>query len=113
MQNMKNGHKMFLVAQKKCPDALNATQKTPAFYKVGFLKKSRKLSFLAVLVKNGYFMMFFLIFSETVLCKGLGFFVLHSVRQDASFELSKTSFGIFSPIFHYKWDSFDLGGVKT
>ena len=54
---------MFLIAQKKRPDALNAMQKNPAFYKVQFLKKSRKTSkkynFLAVLFKNGYFMKFF------------------------------------------------------
>ena len=33
---------MFLLAQKKGPVALNATQKKPRFYKVQFLKKSRK-----------------------------------------------------------------------
>ena len=33
---------MFLIAQKKRPDALNAMQKTPAPYKVWFLKKSIK-----------------------------------------------------------------------
>ena len=35
---------MFLIAEKKRPDKLNAIQKTPAFYKVRFLKKSRKIS---------------------------------------------------------------------
>ena len=40
-------------------------------------------------------MMFFLIFSETVLRKEMGIFALHSVQQDASFELSKTTFGNF------------------
>ena len=38
-------------------------------------------------------MRFFFIFSEAFICKELGVFVLHSVHQDASFELSKTSFG--------------------
>ena len=33
---------MFLIAQKKCLDALNAMQKTPAFYNVRFLKKIKK-----------------------------------------------------------------------
>ena len=55
MKNMKNGQKIFLIAQKKRPNALNAAQKTPAFYKAQFLKKSRKTSkklsfFLAILV---------------------------------------------------------------
>ena len=58
---------MCLITQKKRPDALNATQKNPAFYNVQFLKKSRKTfkknyHFLAVLVKNGYFYEVFLDF---------------------------------------------------
>ena len=40
-------------------------------------------------LKMGYFMRFCLDFSETLLCEDLGFFALHSVQQDASFELSK------------------------
>ena len=36
-----------------------------------------------------------MIFSETVLCRELGFFALRSVHQDASFELSKTVIGQF------------------
>ena len=32
----------FLIPQKKRPDALNATQKTPTQYKVWFLKKIKK-----------------------------------------------------------------------
>ena len=62
---------MCLIAQKKGPDELNATQKNPDFYKLRFLKKSRKNTkiyhFLVVLVKNWYFYEVFLIFSETVL----------------------------------------------
>ena len=78
MKNIKNGQKMFLIAQKKCPDALNATQKTPAFYKVRFLKKSRKNlkndHFLVVLVKNGYFMRVFWIFFRNRTLHRAGFF---------------------------------------
>ena len=59
MKNLKIVQKLFWKAQKKCPDALNTTQKTPALYKVGFLKKSRKslkkLQFCASLVKMGIF----------------------------------------------------------
>ena len=51
-------------------------------------------------LKKGYFMRFFLIFSETVLCKALRFFELHSVQQDASFDISKTVFGHFFHILY-------------
>ena len=47
-----------------------------------------------------------------VVCKELGFFVSHSVPQDASFELSKTSFGQFFIFFIIRGDPSDLGGVK-
>ena len=57
---------MFMTAQKTGPDALNATQKTQAFYEVRFLKKSRKLpkftSFWPFWLKMGIFMRFFLDF---------------------------------------------------
>ena len=57
---------MFLIAQKKRPDTLNATQKTTAFYNVRFLKEIRKTLknyyFWDVLVKNGYFYEVFLDF---------------------------------------------------
>ena len=33
---------LYLIAQKKHPDGLNATQKTPALYEVRFLKKQEK-----------------------------------------------------------------------
>ena len=51
---MKNGQKMFLIAQKKRSDALNATQKNPAFYKVWFLKKMKKI------LQNDHFWLFWL-----------------------------------------------------
>jgi hypothetical protein len=53
---------------------------------------------------------FFLIFSETVLCRELRFFALHSVHQNPSFELSKSTFGQF---FTLRGDPFDLGGGKS
>ena len=52
------------------------------------------------------------IFSVFVLCKELGSFALHSVHQDASFELSKTAFGQRFKIFTIRGDPSDLGGVK-
>ena len=85
------------------PHALNATQKTQALYKVRFLKKIKKnlqiSPCLTKTLKNGNFLRYYLIFAETILCKELGFFVLHSVHQDASFELSKTAFGQFFRFF--------------
>ena len=68
--------------------------------------------FLAVLVKNGIFLRFFLFFSETILCKELRFFALHSVHQDASFELSKSTIRQFFRFFTHRGDPYDLGGVK-
>ena len=72
---------MFLMAQKKRPNALNATQKTAALCKVRFLKKLKKklikYPFLTkICQKWSFFEFFFLIFSETVPCKQLGFFVV-------------------------------------
>ena len=42
MKIMKIVRRLHFIAQKKRPDALNATQKIPDPYKVWFLKKSRK-----------------------------------------------------------------------
>ena len=107
----------FLIAQKKCPDALNATQNPPAFYKVRFLQKSRKTSgndlFWPFCFKMGILWGFSQFFSETALCTELGFFALHSVHQDASFELSKTSFGHFFIFFIIRGDPFDFRGGKN
>ena len=74
--------KLFLIAQKKCLDALNAVQKTFALYKIRSLKKTWQTS------KNTHcwwkrlklviFECFSLYFSETVLCKELGFCVAFS-----------------------------------
>ena len=45
---------MFLIAQKKRPDALNASEKTTAFYKVWFMKKkTRKTSKNTILLVFG------------------------------------------------------------
>ena len=43
---------LILIAQKKRPDALNTTQKTPALCNVPFLNKSRKTA------KNAHFFKF-------------------------------------------------------
>ena len=57
---------MCLIAQKKRPDALDATQKPTAFYIVRFLKNSiktsQKLPFFSGVVKNEYFYEVFLDF---------------------------------------------------
>jgi hypothetical protein len=118
MKNMKNGQKMFLIAQKGRPDALNAMNKFPVFYKVRCLKKSRKTSqndhfFLLFLVKNGYFMRIFLSKKKNIFCTERVFFALHSVRQDASFGPSKTSFGHFFIFFIMRGDPSDFKGGKN
>ena len=94
---------LFLIAQITRFWTLNATQKIAALYKSPFLKKSRKTARnWPFWTKNAFltiFMQFFLIFSRTVLCRGLVFFALRSVSQNASFELSKTTFEIFFKYF--------------
>ena len=54
----------------------------------------------------------FLIFSKTVLCKELRYFVLHSVHQDAYFELSKSTIRQFFRFFTIRGDPFYLGWSK-
>ena len=65
MKSIKYGKNMFLIAQKKRPDALNATQKTPAPYKVWFLKNQEKPFKKTHFNQNGpkwqFFKRFFLI----------------------------------------------------
>ena len=87
---------LILIAQKKRPGELNSTQKTPALCNVLFLNKSRKTFKKWHFRKNlAFFGSFFLIFSGTVPCRELGSFALYSVQQDASFELSKSTFRQF------------------
>ena len=69
---------MFLIAQIKLFGKLNATQKKPAaLYKALILNKSRKTARnWPFLTKNAFltpFRQFFLIFSRTVLSRGLRF----------------------------------------
>ena len=55
---------------------------------------------MAVFVQKDIFLKVILAFLETVHCKELGFFLLWSVCQDTSFEISKTvikHFFSFSP----------------
>ena len=53
-----------------------------------------------------------MIFSVTVIFKEMGSFVLCSVHQNASFELSNKAFGQLFKIFTIRGDPSDLGGVK-
>ena len=94
-------------------DALNATQKSSAHNKVPFLKKIRETAKIYHFFRNAHFWWFFLIFTETVLRKELMFFVLHSVNQDSSFELSKSTIGHFFMNFSLRGDPFDFGGVRA
>ena len=78
---------LFLIAQIKRFGTLNATLKTTALYEAPCLKKSRKTDInLPFLTKNAFltiFRQFFLIFSRTVLSRGLRFFALPSVSKNA------------------------------
>ena len=51
-------------------------------------------------------------FSVTLLGKDLWFFAMRPVPQDASFELSKSTFRKHFRFFTIRGDPFDLGGVK-
>ena len=70
---------LVLIAQIKRFGTLNATQKTAALYKAPCLKKSRKTArnwlFLTKNALLTIFRQFFLIFTRTVLCRGLWFFL--------------------------------------
>ena len=59
----------------------------------------------------GHFWRSNLIFSRTVHRNEFWFFVLQSVHQDASFELSNRTIQWFSIFTLVRGDSFDLGGV--
>ena len=70
MTNLNFFCKLFVIAQKKRPDALNATQNSPALKSMVSEKVKKYLQilpFLAVLLKNGHFWRLFKIFSETVI----------------------------------------------
>ena len=76
---------LVLIAQIKRFKTLNATQKMAALYKAPFLKKSRKTAGnWPFLTKNAFltiFRQFFLIFSKTVLCRGLQFFCVVGLKK--------------------------------
>ena len=112
MKNIKNVQKMLFDSSKEASWCTECNAKTPRFLQGTVSKKIKKTlqkwPFFAVLVKNVYFMRVFLIFSETVLCTDPGFFGLHSVHQDASFDLSKTYFGHFFIFFIIRGDPFDF-----
>ena len=88
---------LFLIAQIKRFGTLNATKnRSPRHSNV--LEKIRKNCLKIVKnafleKKNNHFLAVFLDFSRTVLCRGLWFFALCSVSQDAQFKLLKTIFG--------------------
>ena len=113
MKNMKNCPKAVFDRLKEASWCTECSTKTIALYKVCFFeKKSEKPKFfLMVFVKDCNFFLGFLkfFFKETILCKQLVFFALHSAHQDASCELSKTAFDNFH-FFHHKEAPFWFGG---
>ena len=91
--------------------------KKPRSFQSRVSEKSRKkpLKTLPILTKTAKNRDFFfnLFLSKTYFVKSGFFFVLHSVHQDASFELSKTAFWrIFRFFFYHKWGPFWFRGVK-
>ena len=53
MKNMKNCPTVDLIAQQKHPVALNAIQKSPALFKVQFLKNQEKPHKIPIINQNG------------------------------------------------------------
>ena len=87
---------LILIAQKKRLGALNATQKNhkslPSTVTEKIKKKHQNVPKTGSFKENFHFLRFFVIFSVTILGKDLWFSALRSVPQDASFELSKSTF---------------------
>ena len=103
----------MLGIEQPSPDALNATQKTPQLLTSTASEKIKKPHKIPIFNQNGQ--MVFLggiswIYSTTYIVKA-SFFALHSVHQDASYELSKTSFIHFSYFFLYMGGPFWFKGV--
>ena len=76
IKNLKNVLKLFLIAQKKRPEALNAIQKKPSSLQGMVSKKNKKNPKIPILIKtaqSGNFLRVVLTFSETLACKDLVF----------------------------------------
>ena len=63
---------LILIAQKKRPDALNTTQKTPALCNVPFLNKSRKTAKNAIFFKKAFFKGFSSFIEERYIAESWG-----------------------------------------
>ena len=103
---------LILIAQKKCSDALNTTQKTPALCNIPFLNKARKTLKIGIFEKMGIFGIFSWFIQERYIADSWGLFAMYSMHQDASFELSKSTFRQYFKIFIIRGDPCDFGGVK-
>ena len=88
-----------MIAQKKRPGALNATQKNPSSLPSTDSEKIRIQSFKQKHQKWKFWEFIFLFFLIANLFKEMGSFALRSVHHNASFELSNTAFGQFFRIF--------------
>ena len=88
---------MFFIAQKKRPDAVKATRKTQALYNVQFLKE---LGITSNNTKNGNFLRFFLIFSETFFFKRLGFLRCVQCLKMLLLSYQKNFRTIFQKFYH-------------
>ena len=73
-------------------DALDTSQAPSALCMVLFLRQSRKTAKNAIILKKKKLLRVSLYFSKTVPCTELKFFALHSAHQDASFDLSQSTY---------------------
>ena len=81
--------------------------------KYRFRKIQEKLPKIVIFFKIENFFPCFLIFSEPVVCRDLRFFVLHSVHQTPSFELSKSTIRELFRFSIIRGDPCDLGRHKN
>ena len=105
--------KLFLIAQKKCPDALNATQKTPALHNVPFLKKSRKTAKNAHFFKNAVFWSFFLELFRNVTLHGAWVFCVVFSAPGRFFWAIIINIPTSFQNFHHKGGPFWFWVVKS
>ena len=104
--------KLFLIAQKKRPDALNATRKTPALYNVPFLNKIKKNCQKCPFYQKCHFLEVFLVlFRNGTLQRAEVFCVVFSA-SGRFFQAFKINIQTIFLNFIIREDRCDFGGVK-
>ena len=116
MKILKNSSKAGFDSSKEVSWCIKRNAKDPSSLQRTVSKKIKKnlqkWLFSVFLVKLDIFRGYSNFFSKTILCKELWSFALHSVHQDAFFELSKTVFLQFFWISYHKGPFWLRGGSR-